>query len=564
MRFLFRLIKKIVDKVGWQEITLFTLLILVLVPSLFISWMIIDDGVSILLAKKISVFLTQFDFRGLMDLFIEKESGRFRPGYWIFYWLSYLVVGNNPLGHHLIHILIVGGTTYLLFLIVKLFTSSKTVALIFSSLFLLAPLNIENWYRLGPQEPLITFYLGLSIYFSLKLGIAERRFQRTKLYSVLATIPLIFAYFTKETFVVFLPFAVCLFFGGLFKKDKRERKEWFKNYSYYLIINIILAVSSLLASLLIKTQGYYSQYYSLSPLDFISTAKSYLLNIWLPFGTVIVITILSFIIYIINFFKKQKFGLREYIQCIFLIGFISFLIIQIPWTLVMERYLQPVIFFMLIFLSFEVERILNFTKKFSQISICLNVLDKTIKTNITIKTLVKVVTVILYTIFIYGSIAPFYNYLSGTILGTRNIERLLRSVANETNDENTVYMNLKKGDATVELVFETGLHLNLFYNRPKIKVDYLDQNSINNLKNGDLIVTAIASSPFFNYRENQIRSNTSVKIIKTIDQTDTKLSLPSLPIESLIRMFLFKKNLDIDQFFSIRSNTTQWKIYKVS
>jgi hypothetical protein len=42
----------------------------------------------------------------------------------------------------------------------------------------------------------------------------------------------------------------------------------------------------------------------------------------------------------------------------------------------------------------------------------------------------------------------------------------------------TVLLNFLKGDSTVELVVETEMHLDMFYNRPDIQVAYLNLDSL--------------------------------------------------------------------------------------
>ncbi|MDP3888629.1 MAG: glycosyltransferase family 39 protein [bacterium] len=559
-----KLIRRLISKVGWQELTLFGLIALVLLPSLFVSWMIVDDGVSILNAQKISHFLSTFDFRGLFDSFIEKESGRFRPAYWFFYWFSYLLVGKSALGHHLIHLIVVGSTVYLIFSIINRLISSKTSALIASALFLLSSLNIENWYRLGPQEPLITLYLALSIYFLIKqIDIKNTKSARRKLYFFLSVLPLVPAYFTKETFIAFLPFSALLLIGVFWVKEKSQKKIWKRQTLYFFAFNVLLAISSILVSMFIRTHGYYSAYYSVSILGLVGSAKGYVKAIFSSYGIFAWIFAFSYLAAIVRLIIRKSLDLQQFKQIAFLVGGLSFFIIQLPWMFIMGRYLEPALLFFSIFFAFEIEKLLKIAKNISKVIIQLDIWDRETKLSYPVTYLKFIAVVFLFLIFFYINIPSSLNYVADTILGNRNIAKTLNLAARTAAPNSTVYMNLKKGDATIELVFESGLHMNLFYDRPDLTVEYLDDGNLNQLKKGGVVVTAIASSQFFVFREEEIRKENKIQTIGTINHSVYNLLFLPFPYKPVIKFVVLQRPLTLQHFLRYSSSQNQWKIYKV-
>jgi len=115
-------------KVGWQEIILILVLLALSVPTLFIEWSLLDDGITIIVSKKIAYSLSHFDFSPMLNAIIEKTAGRFRPFYWIFNWLIYEFSGTNVHLFFIIHSLILISTALLLYKLISGVGSNKTGA----------------------------------------------------------------------------------------------------------------------------------------------------------------------------------------------------------------------------------------------------------------------------------------------------------------------------------------------------------------------------------------------------------------------------------------------------
>lgn len=557
----FHYIGKLILKFGWQRVVLISLIVVGLLPSLFVEWMIIDDGVSILHAQKISELLSNFDLRGLHNLFLE-SGGRYRPMYWIYYWAVSLITGESVVGHRIIHAVVVGLSVYTLFLIIRQLTSSKTVALIGSSLFFLTPLNIENWYRVGTPEPMYTLYLGISTYLLLKVSTAKKSLNTRKIYLAISVFVLAIAFFTKETFVAFLPFAVLLFLGRFWIKNKIERKVWSRNTLFFVLATLILTATALLTSMFIKTQGDYSSNYSFSLLSSVDAARGYMVGIWQSFGIFPRILLVSSIIFYVKSIIRREFSFKSYLQLAFLFGGICFLAVLLPWSFVIGRYLEPAIFLLIAAFSFEIDRILSYVQKFSRLVIHLSILNKESRLNYPVQPLVITIVIIFYLSFVYNHTSTMFNYVSDTILGSRMIARTLQVVSTEAGQGSTVFMNLKKGDATLELVFEGGLHLNLFHNRPDLKVEYLDEKSMVNLKEGDIIVSAFTGNSMVKYRDELFQKDKRLERVWLDYHRVPSLTLISPPIGAVMRSTFFGKPLETKNLFKYSTSENMWKIYK--
>jgi hypothetical protein len=96
--------------------------------------------------------------------------------------------------------------------------------------------------------------------------------------------------------------------------------------------------------------------------------------------------------------------------------------------------------------------------------------------------LVYVVLGVYIITFIWMNMA--HAYLSGQLSShqTRFIKSLNVTLAKDVPPNGLVLLNFIKGDSTVELVDEIGLHLKLFYHRPDIRVEYLDLKNLPNEK----------------------------------------------------------------------------------
>ena len=109
---------------------------------------LIDDGMSLQVSKKI--------ISGDFSNFIEINSGRVRPLYWIYFSLIYIVSGINPLGFWIGQTIVVSATLFSLWYLLTSNVSIKSwkihlIVLVLPIIFFI-PAVSENLYRLGTAE----------------------------------------------------------------------------------------------------------------------------------------------------------------------------------------------------------------------------------------------------------------------------------------------------------------------------------------------------------------------------------------------------------------------------
>lgn len=568
---------------GWQEVVLLLSIAVILIPTLFVQWMIVDDGMSIAMAEQINNSLKNWNIHGLLDALTENEGGRFRPAYWLYYWVSYLVSGYNVLGYRIIHALVIAATVYIVFIIIKLLTSSKTVALFSSFLFLFTSHNVENWFRLGPQEPLVTFYIALSIYLLLKQIESKRQFgkkQDNKVvpYKFLIITSLALAYLTKETTVALLPFASMLYFLGRCYKNKLSGNftdNKINNYSgnifqqynslfFYLKVNVLFTVATLAAALPIRLQGSYSSNYSVTLVGIISSAEKYIDGIFISYGFLPWVLIGSFILFTLHFKSKNSKLPLYYIQLAMLSGAISFFLMQLPWAYVMGRYMEPLLFFLVIVWGIEIARIVKYLQQYNKINIKIEFLYWKDKFSVRMSSIIIATSLFYLFTFTYNNIMPIYNYGYSVIKGSNNIKQLFTFVAKETNSDSTVFLNLEKGDGTIEVLVESEFHLHYLYNKRNLNIKYLEENYNNELRKGDMVLSALTGSNYFEYSESELLKNKNVHVAKKVAYTDGAFNLLPIPYKSLIRVLFLGQSLDLLKIWDYSFSNNTWTVYKLS
>jgi hypothetical protein len=191
---IFKLLKQIFKR----DFVLLSLLIVVVfivyIPALSASFWWVDDGTSLAAAIRIIDSFQTMNFKGFSFMF---DSGRFMVVYWLYHTIEYLIAGLNPTMHFLVHGVVVFSTSLFIFGIVKKITNSSLAALFSALLYILTPINTENLFRLGPQEPILSLFISMSIYFLYQKKIRW------------AVALLLISILTKENgFVLWIPFFV--------------------------------------------------------------------------------------------------------------------------------------------------------------------------------------------------------------------------------------------------------------------------------------------------------------------------------------------------------------------
>ena len=104
---------------------------------------LLDDGLNLRTAQEIA----DGDWE-TWDL----SSGRFRPIYWLHWWIQYRIFGHNPLGYYIINTILLGLSVTSLSLFLWFRTKTRWLAFAAAVLFLSAPPLFESIYTLGKGE----------------------------------------------------------------------------------------------------------------------------------------------------------------------------------------------------------------------------------------------------------------------------------------------------------------------------------------------------------------------------------------------------------------------------
>ena len=415
-------------------IILLAVTILIMIPQLKIPWMLIDDGECLRVATEIDHHFSAGNVEWLFNL--EKDSGRFRPLYWGFNYLTYKTLGFNSVAHRLVHLFIYVLIALLIYKIIYEITNKSFPAMLGGLFFLFFDPSRENFYRLGTAEPIFTL-LVLSIFYSLM-----RKNKKTLL--IVTTI----AYFYKETSVVLMIFSLGLLLLSLvLKQTKKQRKFLFQ----YLIFNIIILVIQRLIIIKLGIGGWYSQYYVLSISQFFHGSWFYFKTILQQYNLLLLIPALMFVLNI----KKQNFWVYG-----FLMWFILSLSVQVFWVFGMGRYLPPIIIGLLPMMVIGAVKLFKYRK-------------------------LRIVSALVIIYFIATNSIKFVGMYRQVIPGEISSAIFVEYLAKNTVKNGNVYFNFTDGG--VEYLYEIPIHLNLFYHRTDIKIKYFNLEKTK-LESGDLVI----------------------------------------------------------------------------
>jgi hypothetical protein len=137
----------------------------------------------------------------------EAVKGRFRPAYWLYYALIYLVFNTNPLPFFVGHLIIFAATTAGLIIFIQLKYGSSLQAWVSGLLYATAGPCIENYYTLSKGEPLQMLAIVLSLLLLLVTIQASRGWQKVLAFSGMVAM-LFLANISKETSLMMIPISL--------------------------------------------------------------------------------------------------------------------------------------------------------------------------------------------------------------------------------------------------------------------------------------------------------------------------------------------------------------------
>ncbi|MBM3773082.1 MAG: hypothetical protein FJW27_17710 [Acidimicrobiia bacterium] len=175
-----------------------------------------DDGVVLQLAEGMPK-----DWSVAIEL--TRNTGRFMPGYWLFYGMRHMLFGVHPLALFLINWLVLVVTTICLVRFVRLAGGSRRASFAAGLLFVLCGPVIEHFYTLTKSEVPLTLWLAAALPLvaaSPRLwGAGRRAAARLGLLFVFV----LMACLTKETAVVLVPISASWF---LLQRLRGDVEKW--------------------------------------------------------------------------------------------------------------------------------------------------------------------------------------------------------------------------------------------------------------------------------------------------------------------------------------------------
>jgi len=514
-----------------NNLTIF-ILFLVWLPITFfntkIYWMLVDDGWDVIFSRTLFEKLSSLNLTGFVSQLLE-SGGRFRPVYWMYHMGVWLVGGNSYQFQHFAHMVVIGITILFIYLIIKELTNSKLTSLFAALFYLLIPLNTENIFRLGPQEPLLAMFLGILFYLVIK---------NRKIF--LPCLILVLAIFTKETSVALLP---VLFFYYIYLKRNKLIKN--KKQSFYLWITVCISSLTLILITFLRRSGYSSNY----NFDILMWMDTLLIYIKELSNNTLYIFPLFFIVYLvrngIGLFKKQKIIATklDLFEFLFFVGFLCFLFIQIPWKYALTRYLMPTIFFLTVFSFVEIYQNLKLAYKLKIVS------------NRTGMFTFLAILLGFYVFSIWGMDVVFKEMSS---ISTYDVFKKMASYPRNT----VLLMNMRQGESTIELVDEIQIHLSEFWDRGDIKSKYLDLQDLP--KDKYVIVDSNQFPRGYPQEElNLLFENKFTSINKTSSRlvTTTPLGLITQTTKKLLNLLIHNKKFTSDGIYTYYHDYNNWYFY---
>lgn len=404
-----------------------------------------DDGVTIASAQRLG--------SGQSYLDIDAASGRFRPAYWFYYGVIYLVFGANPTAFFAAHTLIWLATTAGLVWLVRRAGGNRLQAGAAGILFVLSGPVFENYYTLSKGEPLQLFWLVMALLCTA--AFPKRKSVPVRAAAALGITLLIWlALASKETGIVMLPIGISwLILAWIWKWIWKRKNDEINLNAYLVLACAILAASAVFwiwrssyISGIAASDGY-SVMYSLAPSLLVKSLRDWL--DWLRRDFTYFIFLLFFAVVSIAVNRRSSKISFAYLASLAWIA--GWFLIFVPWNFKVEYYLLAMAAGCAFFggLAFgESAQVLRDSRWFVRLGTAALIVPSA-------------------AIWLAGLPDNFSNARLQLTMDSANA-KMLDYVSKNVPPNGKVFVNLP---ADNEYVFEIGLHLNHIYNRPDVTVD---------------------------------------------------------------------------------------------
>lgn len=277
--------------------------------------------------------------QGDFDMSHDKQAGRFRPIYWLYYTGIYLIAGYHPFWFFIGQLFIFYILLYELWLILKDMGFSESQVLATSLIFILTMPIIENFYTLSKGEPLQLVFILAAIIFLLR-GKLQNKYDL--IWISISAVCILIAIMIKETAMVMLPIFFLWAVIDLFAHDSGLKKDLRSSISLFVAAIFAVVMYFLLRRVWGATAllgGTYTDRYlfettsSIQKLLRWSTQFIFYFHYLLP---LIIIVLLLFFFYKDSFTKIEKKSIFIWgVWCLLWYG------ILIPWEYAELYYLLP-------------------------------------------------------------------------------------------------------------------------------------------------------------------------------------------------------------------------------
>ncbi len=501
---------------------------LVFSPSLKLPFSLIDDGESFRVSKLITDSLTSHQWSDLSDTLIEKDFGRIRAGYWLYQWFYTAVFGANPFLQHLGRILIAILFVSIIYLIGLIISHRLIVATIGSLLFAFFFPSMDNFVRLGPAEvPQLLFLLPAILAITRRM-ITNSYFSSVGFFFTIASI--LIAYTVKENTIIITPF---LFVIWLFYRNLTNKR--LSNQLRILVgLSIILTIAVILASLLIRNDsGNYSSWYRFDISTINYSISKFLYIFRQSFGVLLFVVPFSLIRLIYRLLTANLSRLDRF-QLGFWVWFFAGLIVQLPWSFPLGRYIITFLPGLALAMAIEIHLLLAQIKPaFLRYSLLL----------------------VLMSLFLAKNSVGYLNFLGDYLAREQTNVSAISYLAANTPTNGSVALNLSTELNAIEWFVETRLHFDHFYHRPDINL-----HRLSDISSPDNLVAAWSEYPYLDDHQlttyvNQHRGRT----VYSVQASSTSVSLSPL---RFIKHLLLSGYPSAMQTVIIRPKTYRWNIYQ--
>jgi len=309
----------------------FILVTLIMLPRLISpQFGFFDDARMLAQSKK---FL-----RSDFSLSHDRQAGRFRPIYWLYYALIYALAGFHPFWFFLGNLFLFFILLYELRLILRDMGCSKRQIFVTSLIFIFTMPIIENFYTLSKGEPLQLVLILASIIFAQRI---KSKDHNQWIVGALSTLSLLLAIMVKETAIVMLPVTFLWAAFAFFKHDDSLKKEKQASLFVFSAAGLAVLLYFLLRKLCGATAllgGTYTDRYLVDLSAQINKVLRWMTQFAFYFHYLLplILILLLMIIFKDSFTKQEKFNFLQWG-----IWWLLWFLILVPWEYAELYYLLP-------------------------------------------------------------------------------------------------------------------------------------------------------------------------------------------------------------------------------